>query len=729
MLTPGQWVETKNPWHGFFNPSSFPSLFFRTGITLMMAGLFGILSTLFFAPKDKRQVLLKYNIKWLYVALPILVLSSIWYFSTVPEVSKVVNFEFNRQVLLAKKVLYLSSVLLYLLSLLLLARVGLILQRMLGFLLLFIGLLWIGGFEHLREYARRPYVIYDYLYSFGLKVEDETKVNEKGFLKYTRWASVKEITEENKLLAGKEIFNFQCLSCHTVKGLRNDIVKKAEGLTYFGIISQLYGQGKVLGYMPKFVGTEKEREALAAFIAEGLLGKAAQTPEPKPAIKELKEQPLAFNPEKDEYALFVFSPLGMKCVTDADRWFSFLPPGSTLEAVVIKRGLKPEVVNQGIKLVYRVEPGFETPSKHVLLWDYAQPLFNQTIAKNLGLTGKGLNGTFDWDDKRKVFIAKGLPVLPYKNDGTYNPYPIFVIELIDQSSGKVLQRTKVVSPVATEFRCYVCHDGGLRWNDIAGISDQTAINILKAHDKNHQTNFYQSALQGKPVFCQKCHPDFIVGSKGIKGHKNFSTSMHGWHANYMPYKDEKACYLCHPDHPQANTKCYRDIHKKLGLECIDCHGNIDFHATALLLGEKSSRTAKFLLANLNPNIPKEKIKPRKPWIQQPDCLTCHKGFKKPIKEAKAYNYWTEGVSDLFRVRKENTQKLPCLTCHGSPHTIYPAFNPYGISRDNLQPLQYQKNILPIGANFRCEVCHKKKMRTPLHHPNILRTFRNIQVLP
>jgi len=32
---------------------------------------------------------------------------------------------------------------------------------------------------------------------------------------------------------------------------------------------------------------------------------------------------------------------------------------------------------------------------------------------------------------KKVFVAKGLPVLPYKNDGTYNPYPIFIIELIE----------------------------------------------------------------------------------------------------------------------------------------------------------------------------------------------------------------------------------------------------------------------------------------------------------
>jgi hypothetical protein len=728
MLTPGKWLETRNPWHGFFNPSSFPSLFFRTGISIMLAGIFGIFSTLFFSPKEKRPFLLKYNVKWLYVAFPFIFFSSIWYFLTVPELSKVFNFVFNRQVLMAKKLLYVSSALIYLISLAFLVKVNPGLQRVLAFLLLFIGLLWLGSFEHIREYARRPYVIYGYLYSFGIRVEEEKKLNSEGFLKHARWAMVKEVTEDNKIWAGREIFNLQCLSCHTIKGLRNDVIEKARGFTYFGMVSQLYGQGKVLGYMPKFIGTEKEREALATFLVKELLRKPENPPELKPVIRELKTQPFTFDPQKDQYVVFVFSPLGMKCVTDADRWFSFLYPGSTFEAVVIKRGLKPELMdNKKVQLVYKVEPGFETPSKHVLFWDYAKEFFNQTVPKDLGLTGKGLNGTFDWDEKRKIFIAKGIPVLPYKKDGTYNPYPVFEIEAVDKVSGKVLQRTKAVSPVATEFRCYVCHEGSPRWNGVAGISDQTAINILKAHDKNHQTNFYKFALQGKPVFCQKCHADFIVGSEGIKGYNSFSAAIHGWHANYMPYKDEKACYLCHPDHPKGNTKCYRDIHKKLGLECVDCHGNIDFHATSLLKGT-NTKTSKFLLAHLNPPIPKDQITPRKPWVQQPDCLNCHKGFQKPAKEAKGYNNWTEDVSGLFRVRKDNTQKLPCLVCHGSPHALYPAFNPYGMVIDNLQPLQYQRNILPIGANLKCEVCHLKKMNVPSHHPNLIRTFRNSKLL-
>ena len=38
MLTPGRWIETGSFWHGFFNPSMFPSLFFRTAVALVLAG-------------------------------------------------------------------------------------------------------------------------------------------------------------------------------------------------------------------------------------------------------------------------------------------------------------------------------------------------------------------------------------------------------------------------------------------------------------------------------------------------------------------------------------------------------------------------------------------------------------------------------------------------------------------------------------------------------------------
>lgn len=729
MLTPGKWLETKNIWDGFFNPSSFPSLIFRTGICVLMAGLFGIISTLLFARSEIRIRLLSYNIKWLYIALAFMIPSAVWYFITVPEEAKFSNFLLNRQLSVAKQVLYFSTLSLYLLALVFILKVSLWFQRILAFILLFIGFLWIGSFEHIREYARRPYIIYGYMYSTGIKVEEEEKLNSKGFLSYLKWSNLKEITEENKLEAGKIIFRFQCLICHSVGGFRNDIIKKTEGLTYLGIVSQLYGQGKFLSYMPKFIGNEKEREALAAFIAKELLRKESLSVlEPVKVVKSMDELPFYFDIKKDEYIILAYSVLGMKCITDVDKWISFLHPGSTIEAIVIKRGEKPKIVSQGIQLTYQIKEGFENPSKYLDFWKYGEVFFNKSIPENVGVEGKRLNGTFEWDEKQKVFRASGLPVSPYREDGTYDPYPILSVELIDLKTKKVLQKTKLVVPVSTEFRCYVCHEGEPRFRGIAGFSEKTAINILKLHDKNHKTNLYKQALKGKPIFCQNCHPDFIVKSEGIKGHNSFSASIHGWHANYIFYKDSRACNFCHPDHPEGNTRCYRDIHKKLGLECIDCHGDLDTHAASLLLGEEGSRTARLLLSNLNPRLPLTSINPRKPWINEPDCLNCHKGFLKPSKETKAYNNWTASFLTLYRSRKDNTGKIPCIACHGPPHAVYPSFNPYGKNKDNLQPLQYQKNPLPIGANFKCEVCHKKKMDTPNHHPNIIRPFRNTQVL-
>ena len=45
MLTPGEWLNNHNFWSGFFNPTFWPSLFFRTFLALMIAGLFGFLTS------------------------------------------------------------------------------------------------------------------------------------------------------------------------------------------------------------------------------------------------------------------------------------------------------------------------------------------------------------------------------------------------------------------------------------------------------------------------------------------------------------------------------------------------------------------------------------------------------------------------------------------------------------------------------------------------------------
>lgn len=726
MLTPGQWLITQNFWHGFFNPTHLQGLIFRSFVTVMSAGLFGLVTAVFERDSNFRQYLIRYCASWLLIALPFIVVSGLWYFYSIPENARITNFMLNRQTANALNVFLISTVLIYLISIFLVLRVSSSLQKIAVFVLLLLGLSWIGGFEYMREYARKPYIIYGYMYSPSILVSDEDRLNREGFLKHAKWSPIKEIDETNLIQAGREIFNNQCLSCHTIGGVKNDVVEKTQGLTKLGILSQLYGQGKIMDYMPKFIGTQWEMEALAAFLSSLHKEKQQSIAEFVPTPEEV-EIP-KFDLKRDKYVLLVWSTLGEKCITDSDKWFSFLYPGSTFQAMLIKRGKKPEIVTEGIEIHYESPPGFENPSKHVDFWKYSESLVGKTIPSNVGLSGKGLKGVFDFDQKRGLFQAEGVPVLPYSDDGKFNPYPVFTAKAIDKKTGEVLQTTKFVAPVSTELRCFECHGGKPRWNQISGISDETAINILKVHDRNHKTKLLESAKKGKPVMCQSCHEDFIVKAKGIKGHNSFSASMHGWHANYIPWKDERACNFCHPNDARGNTRCNRDIHSKLGIGCTQCHGKLDDHAASVLLAQENSRTASLLLKNLKPETAVSQIIPRKPWIQQPDCLSCHRGFQRPERNASSFNSWVRDFSELYRVRNDNTGKIPCIACHSSPHAVYPAFNDYGRDRDNIQPIQYQALPFPLGSEFKCEVCHTVKMQGNHHHSNMLRTFRNKQAL-
>lgn len=726
MLTPGKWLESQNFWQGFFNPTHLPGLIFRTFVTVMSAGLFGFVTAVFERDSNLRKTLLRYCAKWLYIPLPFIIIAGLWYFYSIPENVRVTNFILNRQTANALNALLVSTVLLYLIALVMVLRTSNIIQKGAVFVLLMLGLTWIGGFEYMREYARKPYVIHGFMYSPSILVSDEERLNREGFLRNAKWSPVKEINDENLIQAGRELFNNQCLSCHTIRGIKNDVVDRTRGLTKLGIISQLYGQGKILDYMPKFIGTHREMEALAAYIAS--LHKREEPNFANPASQEEEVEIPKFDPKKDQYVLLAWSTLGEKCITDADKWFSFLYPGSTFQAILIKRGKKPEIITEGIEIQYEAQPGYENPSKHSDFWKYAQSLVGKRVPENVGLSGKGIKGLFDFDQKRGLFQAEGIPVLPYRDDGKFNPYPIFTAKAINKATGEVLQTTKFIAPVSTELRCYECHGGGPRWNGVSGISEETAINILRVHDRNHKTSLFESAQKGKPVMCQSCHEDFIVKSKGIKGHNSFSASMHGWHANYIPWKDERACNYCHPNDARGNTRCNRDIHSKLGIGCTQCHGKLDDHATSILLAQKDSRTANLLLRNLKPETPISQINPRKPWLQQPDCLSCHRGFQKPERNTSSFNAWVKDFPELYRARNENTGKIPCLACHSSPHAVYPASNEYGKNRDNIQPMQYQGLPIPIGSEFKCEVCHTVKMQGNHHHANMLRPFRNRQAL-
>ena len=85
----------------------------------------------------------------------------------------------------------------------------------------------------------------------------------------------------------------------------------------------------------------------------------------------------------------------------------------------------------------------------------------------------------------KAFEATLIPVVPYPDQGGYNPYPLFTIEAHDSASGKLLARTRTVAPTATEMGCKNCHGGQCRVDGKAGFTDETSADVLAVHDRNN----------------------------------------------------------------------------------------------------------------------------------------------------------------------------------------------------------------------------------------------------
>jgi hypothetical protein len=256
---------------------------------------------------------------------------------------------------------------------------------------------------------------------------------------------------------------------------------------------------------------------------------------------------------------------------------------------------------------------------------------------------------------------------------------------------------------------------------MAGVSDETGRRVLAVHDKHSGTDLLARAERGEPMLCQGCHADPAVGTEGEPGLLNMSAAIHGWHANYLSGRDADACAMCHPADAAGPTSCLRRSHAK-SLDCTHCHGTLEDHALSLLVAEREAGKpgAARLMANLRPRaVPAvEDVNGRTPWLQEPDCLTCHTDeFIRPDPvEVSAFNVWTDGADDLYRMRTDDTGRLQCAACHGSPHATYPALNRWwGADLDNIQPLQYQGMRRPIGAAANCQVCHGMEMEDSIHH--------------
>ncbi len=270
MLTPGAWVTNGNFWSGFFNPTFWPSLFFRSFMSFMLAGCYGFITATFLEDEASRQKMIRYSGIWALVSLLLSVPSGWWYMSVLPDKARTLLFGGSPTIATAVKVGAFSMALLagLVIALILLnpkARI-----RSMTVIVMIAAMGYMGAFEWTREAARRPYIVNEVMYSNGILKKDVERINKEGFLKNARWIQHKEVTEANQLEAGKELFLHQCFACHSLGGMNNDIVSRTKNMSFNAMRKYLATIHEKRYFMPPFVGNDSELKALAAYLTAGL---------------------------------------------------------------------------------------------------------------------------------------------------------------------------------------------------------------------------------------------------------------------------------------------------------------------------------------------------------------------------------------------------------------------------------------------------------------------------
>lgn len=722
MLTPGEWLQSRDFWDGLFNPTFWPSLTFRSGLALTLAGLFGFVTAPRIASVEARERMVRFSALFTACPFVLMLAGAVWYVLALPVEQQEMVLKKSTEIPLMMSVFLVVSPLVLLGGL---AMSYLTPQRnrfSLAMFLLLLGLMQIGSFEWMREAARRPYLVHGRIYSSGVHVDAVNALVAEGALPQAKWAKHKAVTAENKLEAGRDLFAMQCLPCHSIGGYMLDILPRTVSFTLKGMESQLAGQGRVLDYMPPFAGDDTERNALATYIIEELHGRSPEVKAEYTPQQKTPEIP-PFDPDEAEYALAAWSDKGMHVFSDSARIMTVTPPGVNVYAQLIRRGDSPELVTEDVTLTYKVETGFEKPEKHLRFWEFLIPTFHLAREPGQGMTENYVAGEMTLNDEMRVYSASMAPTAPYPDQGGYDPYPLFTVEARDSASGQLLASTRVVGPASTEMGCKNCHAGGWKapeGNPVTGVSDETAMAILKSHDRISKTSLYKEAMRGHPLPCQKCHA--VVGGRyeGDEKLLSLSASIHGFHANYLPKQSAEACGLCHPSNPQGATRGFRGVHAAKGLNCTQCHGTLEDMAVGLLKheAEGGKKGAVTLLSALTGGMGAavEEIAPRSARTMAPDCGACHDFETKPAGDASAFNAWADASEDaLFTQRRDEMDAVMCQACHGAPHALYPARNAYGETLDVIQPLQYQGVAGVLGTDGKCLVCHTEEMDESLHH--------------
>jgi len=439
------------------------------------------------------------------------------------------------------------------------------------------------------------------------------------------------------------------------------------------------------------------------------------------------------------YTLIGWNNLGMHCMDGDYSVLSLLPPYNTIHAQLVSPTgeLIDDPAADGITVTYRAiaDPtgAINTTSLNKTnFWMHVDELFGATLPVDAGLAGFAMPGaantprTMAWDATQHWFVAEGIPITPYDDQGRKNYYPMMRLEARD-ATGALLASTDIVLPVSDEMDCSTCHSAksgpaakpSEGWSDDPDPERALRLSILRLHDERQANDplfgpalaaatydpagLERTALGGTAILCASCHLSEALPGSGQAGVSALTSAIHGLHASVTDPQNgmtldhsgnRSACYRCHPG---SVTRCLRGAmgsavasDGSLAMQCQSCHGSMS------AVGDPA----------------------RTGWLDEPSCQNCHSGTatnnagqirftsaldasgarRQPADRTFATNENTPAPgTDLYRFSTGHGG-LKCESCHGSTHAEFPASH----ENDNLQSIALQGHA---GALAECTSCH------------------------
>jgi len=267
QLTPDRWLLTHRLADGFFNPSFWPSLFFRTIVSLTLATLAACVVINRMEALDRKAMTMLINrVSILLVPMVLMPLLGVWFLSVMPADSRSWVLGGSPAMMLFLNIAIGSSMVIGAYALFGMVMQHLYINGATALLLLVLAFGATAGGEFVREGSRKPYSVRHVLYSNAIRPEDVAHMREVGCLNDDPYPIRDAASYPNdQVRLGGRVFRRQCSVCHTVSGT-NGVVELTGAWDLDQMRMNIAKLQHTKPFMPPFAGTSEELESLVQFV-------------------------------------------------------------------------------------------------------------------------------------------------------------------------------------------------------------------------------------------------------------------------------------------------------------------------------------------------------------------------------------------------------------------------------------------------------------------------------